>query len=506
MHVSPPLKTGITVDLAAAWLGFEVIWQMSFAAGDGFLPAFSFYLSLNGNRFVNEMQATLTAYLTSLEAKIVAMGKDIPIIGLILKGVAWLVAKLFKALIDFAFWAFVLHRFSISVPDLTAIATGGPWPSFSAKFQLLGMMFEPEIDLGKLVGGFKDLLLAGLAKLMGGEEPRDMPGWTNGGSDNKDCSSYVAHGFCKDGAAVTGKEWTLGAKWNFPENNCVSCGFAGAPPDTPDWKNGGKYDCSSYVANGWCKDGAAVTGQEWTLGAQFNFPEENCVACGFAGRRRLSEAGSASGGFFGRLMDAVYAWFNTVASSIQIKQNTCRTLTNGVESFNSCASPTCGCNTCSHAYFGCKTSKTCKTWGCGCATCHHADFGCATAEHYCFPNSYVNFDLCCSRHKKMKDYAMWGDMVRPSPLHCCPRWCSTLLTCRLCLLPSCSSCSLPRARAAALATHVSTQTAAARRTTFGKTPAGLSASFPAPGAAAKAAAARCAVSNSTTWRRTLCVE
>ena len=60
-----------------------------------------------------------------------------------------------------------------------------------------------------------------------------------------------------------------------------------ANSDTPDWyngcscANGGQgLTCEEYVSKGWCADGAVVSGQEWALGAQFNYPEQNCVACG----------------------------------------------------------------------------------------------------------------------------------------------------------------------------------------------------------------------------------
>ena len=49
--------------------------------------------------------------------------------------------------------------------------------------------------------------------------------------------------------------------------------------DTPSWNNGHGYDCNSYGTR-WCKNGAAKAGQEWTLGAKFKYPENNCCVCG----------------------------------------------------------------------------------------------------------------------------------------------------------------------------------------------------------------------------------
>ena len=53
--------------------------------------------------------------------------------------------------------------------------------------------------------------------------------------------------------------------------------------DTPNFNNGYGHGCASYVANGWCKDGAAVSGQEWTLGVTYRTPEHNCCECGKQG-------------------------------------------------------------------------------------------------------------------------------------------------------------------------------------------------------------------------------
>ena len=61
--------------------------------------------------------------------------------------------------------------------------------------------------------------------------------------------------------------------------------------DTAGFDNGGGFDCATYVSQGWCADGAAVAGQEWTLGASFNYPENNCCACGKTGDDAAVTAG-----------------------------------------------------------------------------------------------------------------------------------------------------------------------------------------------------------------------
>ena len=49
--------------------------------------------------------------------------------------------------------------------------------------------------------------------------------------------------------------------------------------DTPSWNNGYGLDCRSYGARR-CANGAARPGLEWALGAKYNYPENNCCVCG----------------------------------------------------------------------------------------------------------------------------------------------------------------------------------------------------------------------------------
>ena len=49
--------------------------------------------------------------------------------------------------------------------------------------------------------------------------------------------------------------------------------------DTPNWQNGYGYTCTDYGSRGWCCGQGACPGQEWTLGATYNHPENNCCAC-----------------------------------------------------------------------------------------------------------------------------------------------------------------------------------------------------------------------------------
>jgi hypothetical protein len=65
---------------------------------------------------------------------------------------------------------------------------------------------------------------------------QDTPNWHNGWSGAKcgkglTCYQYATSGYynggtpwCKDGKVTSGSEWTLGAKYNYPEKNCCVCG------------------------------------------------------------------------------------------------------------------------------------------------------------------------------------------------------------------------------------------------------------------------------------------
>ena len=50
--------------------------------------------------------------------------------------------------------------------------------------------------------------------------------------------------------------------------------------DTPKWHNRYKADCGRYVIEGHCIGGGAAKGHEWALGAEFDYPERSCCACG----------------------------------------------------------------------------------------------------------------------------------------------------------------------------------------------------------------------------------
>ena len=49
--------------------------------------------------------------------------------------------------------------------------------------------------------------------------------------------------------------------------------------DTPSWDNGYGQDCSLYGTR-YCENGAAKPGHEADLGAKYNYPENNCCVCG----------------------------------------------------------------------------------------------------------------------------------------------------------------------------------------------------------------------------------
>lgn len=124
---------------------------------------------------------------------------------------------------------------------------------------------------------------------------KDTVGFDNGQGMN--CAKYVENKWCAEGQVVAGAEWTLGEKYKHPEQNCCVCGKGGAPTaavapldlpaaapalctDTAAFDNGKGMSCAKYAENGWCADGKVVAGAEWTQGAQYKYPEQNCCVCG----------------------------------------------------------------------------------------------------------------------------------------------------------------------------------------------------------------------------------
>merc|ERR1712127_1019319 len=71
-----------------------------------------------------------------------------------------------------------------------------------------------------------------------------------------------------------------------PDMSKASCQLGGGDcdgyscTDTPNWSNGQHgWSCTGYESQGWCCGQGACPGQEWTLGATYNHPENNCAAC-----------------------------------------------------------------------------------------------------------------------------------------------------------------------------------------------------------------------------------
>merc|ERR1712127_675773 len=71
-----------------------------------------------------------------------------------------------------------------------------------------------------------------------------------------------------------------------PDMSKASCQLGGGDcdgyscTDTPNWSNGQHgWSCTGYESQGWCCGQGACPGKEWTLGASYNHPENNCCAC-----------------------------------------------------------------------------------------------------------------------------------------------------------------------------------------------------------------------------------
>ena len=107
----------------------------------------------------------------------------------------------------------------------------------------------------------------------------DTRGWKQ--KWGKGCDTYENDGHCANGAVVEGHAWSVGADFNFPEQHCCACGKKAAHCDDDDaWKNPFGKSCADYSAEHLCSGGGFVAGQEWTGGADFGNPEAHCCVCG----------------------------------------------------------------------------------------------------------------------------------------------------------------------------------------------------------------------------------
>ena len=56
--------------------------------------------------------------------------------------------------------------------------------------------------------------------------------------------------------------------------------------DTPNWNNSlYQFDCDYYESAGNCANGDFVSGKEWTGGKNYNYPEDNCCVCGKSSKK-----------------------------------------------------------------------------------------------------------------------------------------------------------------------------------------------------------------------------
>ena len=110
----------------------------------------------------------------------------------------------------------------------------------------------------------------------------DSQSWENG--QGATCGTYKIENWCVDGGVV--EDWTVGAFWNYPEQNCCICGGGRAPgapvcEDTAGWLNPAGLGCADYVAEKFCARGSGVL-ETWAAGEDWANPEDNCCACGKA--------------------------------------------------------------------------------------------------------------------------------------------------------------------------------------------------------------------------------
>jgi len=158
-------------------------------------------------------------------------------------------------------------------------------------------------------------------------------------------------------ATVENKIYTLFQVSGTGENEGIFGEEGGECQDTPGFRNTpGTADCAGYVASGWCANGAAVAGQEWTLGAEWLFPERHCCACG--------------GGF--KLKDDSVSGATKAAVELKVKH----TCSGGNFNFDDCA--------CSAVASGCRSAVASpdlsgpEASGSGCESCGSEAAGAGT--------------------------------------------------------------------------------------------------------------------------------
>ena len=69
------------------------------------------------------------------------------------------------------------------------------------------------------------------------------------------------------------------ARWDFRAFLTENFPAGSVCADDDAWDNFSGKRCADYSAE-WCSAGGFHVGAEWTGGAQFNFPERHCCACG----------------------------------------------------------------------------------------------------------------------------------------------------------------------------------------------------------------------------------
>jgi hypothetical protein len=163
MGVGDAMTAGIKWHLDAEWLGFAVVYKMAFVKSASRIPNFEFFLSITNEGFTTTLQSTITSKFNALKNFFVDTCARLGgVMHQICKGLAFLVTKIFNIFMGIIFNVFVFHHLKVNVPNLSALFTGGDWPSFALKFEILGVTIDINIDLGKLAGALAGMLLNAL--------------------------------------------------------------------------------------------------------------------------------------------------------------------------------------------------------------------------------------------------------------------------------------------------------------------------------------------------------
>jgi hypothetical protein len=167
MGVGPQLGMGMVFALGMEFLTLDVVAEMRLGQTRGILPSFDLKISIVGTDAMQNLKNSLYQKVKETKEFFRSQCKKLwyPL-NLVCAAAGWLVDKLFNWLLAALFNIFVFFHLKVNVPDISKIFSGGAWPSFALKFSLIGVMFDIQVDLKKVLGALWLLLKQAFSALV----------------------------------------------------------------------------------------------------------------------------------------------------------------------------------------------------------------------------------------------------------------------------------------------------------------------------------------------------